>query len=105
MFVFIIYLFIWVSQVVLVVKNSSANSGDVRNRTQGSILGSGRSPGIGNSSFIAWKIPWTEEPRGSLGRSFAVHGVAESQTRLSTYLFIEAEPGLSGSRQNLQSLL
>ena len=70
------------------VKNSSANSGDVRNRTQGLIPGSGRSPGIGNSTFPAWKIPQTEEPGGPLGRSFAVHGIAKNQTRLSTYLFI-----------------
>ena len=33
------------SQVVLVVKNPPANAGDVRNA--GSILGSGRSPGVG----------------------------------------------------------
>ena len=32
----------------------------------GSILGSGSSPGEGNnnSSFLAWRIPWTEEPSG-----------------------------------------
>ena len=30
-------------------------------------------------STLAWKIPWTEEP--------AVHGVAKSQTRLSTFTF------------------
>ena len=29
----------------------------------GSMPGSGRSPGEGNSSSIlAWRIPWTEEP-------------------------------------------
>ena len=30
----------------------------------GSILGSGRSPGVGNdhSRILAWRIPWTEEP-------------------------------------------
>ena len=45
----------------LVVKNPPANAGDV-----GSIPGSGRSPGKGNgnSSILAWKIPWTEEPGG-----------------------------------------
>ena len=44
------------------VKNLCANAGDVRNT--GSITGSGRSPGEehGNSSILAWKIPWTEEP-------------------------------------------
>ena len=51
------------SQVVLVVKNLRANTGDVRNT--GLIPGSGRSPGGGNgnlSSILAWEIPWTEEP-------------------------------------------
>ena len=51
------------SRVALVVKNSPASAGDVRNK--GSIPGSGRSPGGGNathSSILAWRIPWTEEP-------------------------------------------
>ena len=50
---------LWVSQVVLEVKNSPANAGDVRDA--GSIPGSGRSPGEGNGT-LAWKIPRTEEP-------------------------------------------
>ena len=33
------------------------------------------------SSTVAQKIPWTEEP----GRLHAVHGVAKSQTRLSDF--------------------
>ena len=51
------------SQVVLGVKNSPANAGDLSNG--GSIPGSGRSPGGGHgthSTVLAWKIPWTEEP-------------------------------------------
>ena len=43
-------------------KESACNVGD-----QGSIPGSGRSPGEGNGnpfSILAWKIPWTEEPGG-----------------------------------------
>ena len=53
-------------QVVLVVKNPPADAGDVRD--EGSIPGSGRSPGI-----LAWKpipiflpgeSPWREEPGG-----------------------------------------
>jgi len=45
-----------------VVKNPSANVGDIRD--VGSIPGSGRFPGggHGNSSILAWRIPWTEEP-------------------------------------------
>ena len=40
------------------VKNPSANAGDA-----GFITRLGRSPGEGNpSSFLAWEIPWTEEP-------------------------------------------
>ena len=40
-------------------KESSCNAGDL-----GSIPGSGRSPGegIGYSSILAWRIPWTKEP-------------------------------------------
>ena len=43
-------------------KTSACNAGD-----PGSIPGWGRSPGEGNgnptSNTLAWKIPWTEEPR------------------------------------------
>ena len=35
------------------------------------------------SSTLAWKIPWTEEP----GRLHTVHGVAMSQTRLRDFTF------------------
>ena len=55
--------FIGASRVVLVLKNLPANAGDVRDI--GSIPGSGRSPGGGiatDSSILAWRIPWTEEP-------------------------------------------
>ena len=41
-------LFIWASQVALVVKNPPANAGDVRDT--GSIPGSGRSHGEGNGN-------------------------------------------------------
>ena len=43
-------------------KESAYNTGDL-----GSIPGYGRFPGEGNaiqSSILAWKIPWTEEPGG-----------------------------------------
>ena len=42
------------------VKNLPANAGDAGD--SGSILGSGRSPGMGNGKLLAWKIPWREEP-------------------------------------------
>ena len=43
-----------------VVKNPPANEGDTRNL----IPGSGRSPGVGGNSILAWEILWTEEPGG-----------------------------------------
>ena len=53
------------SQVVLVVRNPSANAGDMRD--VGLIPGTGRSLEEGvaaHSSILAWRIPWTEEPGG-----------------------------------------
>ena len=44
------------------VQKPPANAGDT-----GSILGSGRSPGVGNGNALQYsclKIPWTEEPGG-----------------------------------------
>ena len=52
-----------VTQVALVVKNTSANVGDIRDG--GSIPGLGRFPGEkpgSPPSTLAWRIPWTEEP-------------------------------------------
>ena len=54
-----------VSQVALVVKNLPANAGDVRDAA--SIPGSGRylkEEMAVNSSILAWRVPWTEEPGG-----------------------------------------
>ena len=58
------------SQVALVVKNPLANAGDIKDVS--SIPGLGKSSGGGhgkNSSILAWRIQWTEEPAGlqSLG--------------------------------------
>ena len=50
-------------QVALVLKNLTANAGDIRD--MGSIPGSGRFSGEGmatQSTILAWRIPWTEEP-------------------------------------------
>ena len=49
-------------------KESSCNASE-----EGSIPGWGRSPGEGNSSILAWRIPWTEEP-GEL-QSMGLQGV------------------------------
>ena len=64
-------------------KASACNAGDL-----GSIPGSGRSPGEGNgnpgngnSSILAWRIPWTEEPGGLQSRG------SQSRTQLSNFTF------------------
>ena len=60
---------LWMSQVMLVVKNPPANAGDVRDV--------GLIPGwedpleesmATHSSILAWRIPWTEEPDGLQSR-------------------------------------
>ena len=50
------------SHVVLVVKNPPANAGDIKDLD--SFPESGRSPGGGHSSVLAWRIPGTGEPGG-----------------------------------------
>ena len=67
------------SQVMLVLKNPPANAGDIRN--SGLIPGLGTSPGEGNgyhSSILAWQIPWTEEPGGSIGSQRVGHNCSDS---------------------------
>ena len=52
-------------RVVPVVKKPPIDAGDIRDG--GLIPGLGRSPGGGHamdSSILAWRIPWTEEPGG-----------------------------------------
>ena len=52
----------WPSPGGLLGKESACNAGD-----PGSIPGLGRSPEkemVTHSSFVAWRIPWTEEPGG-----------------------------------------
>ena len=64
------------------VKNLSANAGDIRDL--GLILGSGRHPGVclhlpvgaGQSSILAWTIPWTKEAGG-----LTVHAVTKRWIR------------------------
>ena len=69
------------SQVELLVKNPPSNAGDVRDA--GSIPGSGRSPGEGNGNplqYLAWRIPWTEEPGRlqSMGLQRVRHATTEA---------------------------
>ena len=47
-FVYATLCYAWASQVVLVVKNPSGDTGDLRD--MGSITGSGRSPTVGNGN-------------------------------------------------------
>ena len=75
----------WDSQVELVVKNPSANAGDVRDAN--SISGSRRSPGEGHS--ILFQYSCLENPMGRVFLWAAVPRMARSQTllkQLSTHI-------------------
>ena len=69
---------VWASQVVLVVKNLSANAEDIRDT--GSILGPGRSPGGGHGNPRQYSCLVNPMDRGAWRAT--VHGVAKSQTWL-----------------------
>ena len=71
--------FIRASQMVLVVKNTPTNAGDIR--VAGSIPGSGRSPGEGNGYPLQYSCPENPMDRGAWRAT--VCGVTKSQTRLS----------------------
>ena len=66
--------------VLLLVKNPPANAGDIRDA--GSIPGSGRSPGVGNGNLLQYSCLKNSMDRGACRAT--IHGVAKSQTRLST---------------------
>ena len=70
---------LWASQVLLLVKNSPANSGDTRD--SGSIPGLGRSPGEGNGN--PFQCSCLENPKDRGAWQAPDHRVAKSQTRLS----------------------
>ena len=65
---------IWVSQVVLVIKNPPVNAGDLDS------YGSGRSPGEGNGNPLQFSC--LENPMDREAWWAIVHRVAKSQTRL-----------------------
>ena len=71
---------IFLSQVVLVVKNPPANSGDTRE--VGSYPGWGRSSGGGNGNLLQYSCLENFMDRGAWWAT--VHGVTKSQTWLST---------------------
>ena len=67
------------SEVVLVVKNSPTNAGDIRD--MGSISWLGRSPGGGNGNPLQYSCQ--ENPMDREALQAAIHGVTKSQTQLS----------------------
>ena len=74
------------SQVVLVVKNPSANAGDIRDA--GSIPGLGRSLGVGNGTPLQYSCLENFMDRGAWQGT--IHGVAKNWTwlkQLSTHSF------------------
>ena len=66
------------SQVALVVKNPSANAGDIKD--VGSIPGSGRSPGGGHGNPLQCSCLENPIDRGACWAT--VHGITKNQTRL-----------------------
>ena len=66
------------SQVALVVKNPSANAGDLRDA--GSYPGSGRSPGGGHGNPLQYSC--LENPMGRGAWWATIHRITKSQTRL-----------------------
>ena len=60
-----LYVVLWGSQVVLVVKNPPANSGDIRLLVQSLGWKDRLEEGMTtHSSILAWRILWTEDPGG-----------------------------------------
>ena len=70
------FMIIMVSQLALVVKNSTANVGDARD--MGSIPGSGRYPGGGHSNPLQYS--YLENPMDRAAWQTMVHRVMKSQT-------------------------
>ena len=70
------------SQVVLVVKNLSANAEEARDA--GSIPGLGRSPGVGNGSLLQYSCLENSMDGGAWWA--IVHGAAKSWTWLSSWI-------------------
>jgi len=70
------HIYIWASQVTLVVKNPSANAGDVQDTH--SISGSGRSPEEGHGNPLHYSCLENPMDRGAWWAM--VHRVTECQT-------------------------
>ena len=65
------------------IKNLPARAGDIRDA--GSVPGSGRSPGGGNSNPLQYSC--LENPMDRGAWQATVHGVAKTWTRLSDFTF------------------
>ena len=76
--------FSWWSQVALVVKNQSANAGDLRDA--GLIPGLGRSPGGENGNQLQYYC--LENPMDRRAWQAMVHRATKSRTRLSDFTYM-----------------
>ena len=87
---------LWASQVALGVKNSPADTGDIRD--VGWIPGSGRCPGGGQGSSLQYSCLENPMDRGAW---WTVHGVSQSRTRLKQLSTHTHEPFLFTSTAEL----
>ena len=71
-----LYIKLWASQVVLVVRNLPANVGDIRDKDL--ILGLGKSPGGGHGNSLQYSCLENPKDRGAWWAT--VHRVTKSQT-------------------------
>ena len=79
----------WVSQVGLVVKNPSANAGDLRGL--GWIPGSGRSPGGGHGNPLQYSCP--ENPHGQRSLvGYSLQGHKELDAEATEYMCKVSQP-------------
>ena len=92
--------------MLLAVKKAPANAGDTGE--VGLIPGSGKSPGGGNGNplqYLAWRIPWTEEPGGYSPWHAELNATEHTQAIImfylqdqlhSTFQFLQYSPCLGG---------
>ena len=90
----------WASKVALVVKNSPANAGDIRDK--GSIPGSGRSPGEGHGNPLQYSC--LENSMDRAVWQATAHRVAKSQTRLKRLSMHESFIKLSKGDRDMKKV-
>ena len=62
-YIIYVYIYIWASQVALVVKNPSVSAGYIRDASSSLGREDPLEKGMAtHSSILAWRIPWREEP-------------------------------------------